>query len=184
VKRVVLSFLALGAFCASSVPASAQERGNVGLVMAMPTDVGVIWHVTDKVAVRPEINFSFGSSETEVLGLTTERTGRAYSFETSVLFYVGTIDVLRTYVAPRVAWEWSSSSNDDIDAESSSDGMEVSMSYGAEYAPVPRFSVFGEIGLEYARWTSGTEPGSPFESRSSAWAPRTQVGVVLYFGGR
>lgn len=181
-KRVLSSVLTLCALCAWPAAAYAQERGNVGLVIAMPTDVGVIWHVTDTVAVRPEINFSFGSSELEGLGASAESSRRAYSLETSVLFYAGDVSGVRTYVAPRVGFEWSSLDPQDNDTEISGDSVEVSLSYGAEYAPVARFSIFGELGLEYARATAGLDTGGNIESRTSAWGPRTQVGVILYFG--
>ena len=73
--------------------------------------------------------------------------------------------------------------NDSPD-DASSDGVELSLSYGAEYSPVPRFSVFGEIGLEYARstLTFGSEPGVT-KTTGSGWAPRTMVGVTFYLGG-
>lgn len=182
-KRIVLSCVALGALCASSVPASAQERGNVGLVIAMPTDIGVIWHVNENIAVRPEINFSFGSGEIEAPGgVTSETSGRGYSLETSVLFYLGAIDGVRTYVSPRIGFDWTSSDDNDSDDDISGNAMEVSLSYGAEYAPVPRFSIFGEIGLEYGRATAELDSVASVESRASMWGPRTQVGVILYLG--
>lgn len=179
-RRLVLFLAAVFAVCASPVPASAQERGDVGLVIALPTDVGVIWHVTERVAVRPEINFSFGSTEIEGALASVEQSGRGFSLETSVLFYLGAIDGVRTYVAPRVAFDWASI--DSGASEVSNDGMEASLSYGAEYSPVPRFSVFGEIGLEFARSTTSADPGLDIESRTSTWGPRTQVGVILYLG--
>ena len=181
-KRLVLPFLALSALCVFPTAASAQERGDVGLVMAMPTDVGVMWHVSDKIAVRPEINFSFGSTEVDGgLGQGAEASRRGLSLETSVLFYLGAIDGVQTYVAPRVGFDWASIENDDTDNDISGGGMEVSLSYGAQYTPVSRFAVFGEIGLEYARAVAELDPSGNIESRNASWGPRTQVGVILYF---
>lgn len=182
-KRFVVSSALLSALFLSTAPAHAQEQGQIGFVMSLPADVGLLWHVSDNIAVRPEINFSFGSSEGEIAGLATETSRRGFSFETSVLFYLDAVDNVRTYVSPRVGFDWSTADDSDSVLDVSGDGIEVSVSYGAQYTPVRRFSVFGEIGLEYARSTATVDlgPGGEVETRSSGWGPRTQVGVILYF---
>ena len=182
-KRFVLSSALLSALSLSTVPAHAQEQGQIGLVMALPTDVGLIWHISDNIAVRPEINFSFGSSEGDVAGVDTETSRRGFSVETSVLFYLDAIENVRTYVSPRVGFDWSSADDNDSVLDASGDAIEVSVSYGAQYTPVRRFSVFGELGLEYARSTATVDvgPAGEIEARSSGWGPRSQVGVILYF---
>lgn len=184
VKRLVVSSVFLSALSFLAVPAHAQEQGDVGLVIALPTDIGAIWHVSDRVAVRPEINFSFGKSETELASVgEIETTGRGFSFETSVLFYLDDIDSVRTYVAPRIGFDWSSSEDNDSADDGSGNAFEASVSYGAQYSPVSRFSVFGEIGLEYGRAKSEVSVGEgpQIETRVTNWGPRTQVGVILYF---
>ena len=181
-KRFVISSALLSALSLSTAPAYAQEQGQVGLVMALPTDLGVIWHVSDNIAVRPEINFSFGSSEGEIDGFDADTSRRGFSFETSVLFYLDAADSVRTYFSPRVGFDWTTTDDDDSVLDASGDGIEVSVSYGAQYTPVRRFSVFGEIGLEYARSSLTVDVGAgEVETRSSGWGPRSQVGVILYF---
>ena len=44
--------------------ASAQER-SFGVTMGYPASIGVLWHMSEAVAVRPEFSFDFFSSETE-----------------------------------------------------------------------------------------------------------------------
>jgi hypothetical protein len=185
VKRLVIPIVALSSLCVSIVPAHAQERGQVGIVMAVPTDVGLMWHLSEKIAFRPEMSFNFLSSDVEAGGTNVqESSGREFGLEASVLFYLNGADSLRTYVSPRVAYAWSSEEDDDSADDASNDGFELSASFGAEYSPVPRFSVFGEIGLEYARSTSTFSSGSgEIERSGSSWAPRTMVGVTYYFGG-
>ena len=182
-NRFVIASALLSALSLSTVPAHAQEQGQIGLVMSLPADVGVLWHVSDNIAVRPEINFSFGSSEAEVAGIEAERSRTGFSFEASVLFYLDAADSVRTYVSPRVGFDWSSADDSDTVLDASGDAIEVSVSYGAQYTPVRRFSVFGELGLEYARSTTtlSAGPGGDVESRSTGWGPRSQVGVILYF---
>ena len=36
--------------------ANAQDNPRVGLTMGYPTSIGVLWHVTDRIAIRPEID--------------------------------------------------------------------------------------------------------------------------------
>jgi hypothetical protein len=184
VKRFLLPSLFLSVLCLSSVPAHAQEAGKVGLVMSMPTDVGVIWHVNDNIAIRPEINFHFGSSESEADGTTlSDDSHSGFGLEVSGLFYMAGTDSVRTYVTPRIGFDWESADDDDGPGDVSANGMEVSLSYGVQYSPVSRFSIFGELGLEYGRGTSTIEVlGTEVESKSSVWGPRTEVGVILYLG--
>src|SRR5437870_2920123 len=52
--------------------AAGQERGQVGLTMGYPGSIGIIWHISDAVAVRPELSVSRTSVETtSVTTLTT-----------------------------------------------------------------------------------------------------------------
>ena len=47
----------------ASVPAHAQEGGNLGLVVGYPANIGLLWHATERVAVRPEVSFAISSNE-------------------------------------------------------------------------------------------------------------------------
>ncbi len=42
----------------------AQTPGAIGLVLGIPTSLGAVWHVTDGVAVRPELSLSRSMAET------------------------------------------------------------------------------------------------------------------------
>src|SRR5262245_13190537 len=87
-------------------PAAAQEKGQVGLTMGAPAAVGIVWHVTDRVAVRPELVFSRVTNEvTEtytvliVNQLQTQQTTRSIMTSqigagVSGLFYVSKQDKL------------------------------------------------------------------------------------------
>jgi hypothetical protein len=65
VKGKNASLLALGLGLGVSGTAAAQERGRVGLTVAHPASVGLIWHPSDRVAIRPDLNLSWTASETE-----------------------------------------------------------------------------------------------------------------------
>ena len=90
-----------------ATPASAQEAGDVGVTVSAPSAIGVIWHVTPRVAIRPDLSFSFNESDAEV---GTDISSQSFSLGGSVLFYTGRWDNLQTYVTPRLSYSWSSSS--------------------------------------------------------------------------
>ena len=47
--------------------ASAQDTRSFGVTMGYPASIGVLWHMNEAVAVRPEFAFDFFSSETETI---------------------------------------------------------------------------------------------------------------------
>ena len=49
----------------TATPASAQEAGDVGVTVSAPSAIGIIWHVTPRVAIRPDLAFSFSESDAE-----------------------------------------------------------------------------------------------------------------------
>src|SRR5881394_3551642 len=62
---IVLSVVALWL---SSTAAQAQDEPKIGLTMGYPSAIGVLWQLTDRVAIRPEVTATRGSSE----GLSTD----------------------------------------------------------------------------------------------------------------
>jgi hypothetical protein len=173
----------LGVLVASlpATPASAQEPGDVGVTISAPSAIGLIWHVTPRVAVRPDLSFSFSESDADV---GTDVNSHSFSLGGSVLFYTGRWDNLQTYVSPRVSYSWSSSSIDGsgADLNSTSDGWSLSGTFGAQYMLGTRFAVFAEAGLAYASQTAET-PTSFGDNERTTWSfgTRTLIGATLYF---
>ena len=52
-------------FVAQTAPVLAQDKGDVGISMGYPASVGVVFHMTDSVALRPEISFTHISSDSD-----------------------------------------------------------------------------------------------------------------------
>ena len=173
----------LGLLVASltATPASAQEPGDVGVTVSAPSAIGVIWHVTPKVAVRPDLSFSFSESDADV---GTDINSHSFTLGGSVLFYTGRWDNLQTYVAPRLSYSWTSSSIDGggTSLDSSQDGWGLSGSFGAQYTLGTRFAVFAEAGLLYSSQTTET-PSSFGNNERTSWTfgTRTAIGATLYF---
>ena len=164
--------------------AHAQDDPRVGLTMGYPTSVGVLWHISGRVAIRPEIDFFRSTLTTEGTGplgpVSSKLTSRGIRPGVSALIYVNRVDQLRTYVSPRFTFT-SSDSSDSNQPESST--WLASGSVGAQHQLGSRFAVFGELGLEYSRFKTefSVLPGLSTTTRTSRIGTRSGVGVVLYF---
>jgi len=180
----------VGLLLVGSVTSSAaQESGDVGLSMGYPSTIAVIWHISDRVAIRPEVSLDWTSTEIE-LGLPIEGDTSTDLFATnvgaSILFYLGAPDRLRTYVSPRILYSRVSTDTEasfTADIDRTLDGFLASGSFGAQYAVSDRFTAFGEVGFQYSRASSTIRPtfGSTAEGTVRSLGVRTAVGVTLYF---
>ena len=163
--------------------ANAQDDPRVGVTMGYPTAVGVLWHVTERIAIRPEIDFARSVATTETTSTTILPPNERDEATTvrpgiSALIYVTRREGLRTYVTPRFSYISTDSSSSEIE----SSNYLVSGSIGAQHRLGDRFAIFGELGVEYARST--TRLSSTFlsiETRRSTVGTRSGAGVVLYF---
>jgi hypothetical protein len=181
--RVVLFvLLVLVVLVVFARPSSAQGTPRVGLTMAVPGAVGLIWHATDALAIRPDLTFSQSASDSGA-SLTTSST--SVGVGVSALFYVRTWDNLRAYLSPRFGYKRSSVTYAGSSPLSpSSDAYSGSGAVGAEYLLHRRFAVFAETGFAYTHsdFTGTTSsPGLSLDSSSHTWGTRAGVGAILYF---
>lgn len=175
-------------FVASLLPVRsvwAQDAGSIGVTMGYPASVGVFWHVTERVALRPEISFFGSSTDTDALspsGIDTSADGHTVLVGVSVPLFVAKWDTLRAYVVPRYAYSHTGSSSSStvpaVDFETKTRGHLGSVSVGAHQMLGQRFAVYGELGWSYERLT--TEATS-VTVRSRGFGTRSGVGVVVYF---
>lgn len=173
--------------------ASAQDGGRVGLVMGYPQSVGVIWQVADRLAVRPEIAFSWTSAETTTITLGTGTScgcsvppagpndSVRVGVGASALLYFGQWDGLRLYAGPRFLY---STTDNGVPTEFpavSSTYLTAGL-FGAQYSLGRRFAVFGETGLHYSRTnTSVALPAGRHESRMHHLSTEGSAGVIFFF---
>jgi hypothetical protein len=185
----------------------AQDTPRVGISMGYPAAIGIIWQVTDGVALRPEIGFqkasgsstdfiSFGVSAGDSLDTTTiNASSTSDLWQVTVglgaLVYLSKHDALRTYVSPR--WAYTRMSNNTVSAlselrnfGSTASGHVISGSFGGQYALGRRFGAFGEVGLSFTRTVTSPDQQSmgPFgNSRnvSRSFGTRSAAGVIWYF---
>jgi Outer membrane protein beta-barrel domain len=186
-------------------PAAAQDTPRFGIVMGYPAQIGAIWTIADRVAIRPELNWTrstfdsvgtstvFNPTGTTTTVFTNTSESNAIGTGVTALIYMSTHDALRTYAAPRVAYSRTTSSNDvggaplnivvsPVDTTSST--FAVSGSVGAQYAVARRFAIFGELGLQVGRSTM-SPPSSPLargDTKLTTTGFRSGAGVILFFG--
>lgn len=188
-RCVVATLVTLGLLCANG--ARAQEPGNTGIVMGYPASVGVIWHASTNLAVRPEISFSTVSGHSVGTGSSVGADSDGWSVAVGVsgLFYFGKWDNLRSYVSPR--FTYGRSTNDSMYSDlapiisSKNTVYAFTGSFGAEYMLGTRFAVFGEAGFGYTHqhntYRSGASASFQSESTNNSWGTRTAVGAIFYF---
>lgn len=170
----------------SPAVAGAQEQREVGVTMGHPGSVGVLWHVSERAAVRPEFQFSFGTSESTTPGSagTSSSEGWSVSPGISALIYLQRWDDLRTYVSPRLTFTRSTNSflpdGSGTTARSTNTTYSGAASFGTQYSLGERFSIFAEAGMGMSRTTGSSELSST-ETTGWQWTTRTGIGAVLYF---
>lgn len=189
---------ALGLMVVTAGPAAAQDAGSLGATMGYPGAVGVIWHVTDRIALRPDVTLTRSSSESTTTGpgffpgtelsSTTTSEGWGTTVGLSALVTVRTIERLRIYLTPRLAWSHSSSDNQaGVSGNRSSydvatRGLVTSASVGTQYGLHDHFAIFGEVGLQYSDLETNSDyPGSRNRTDSTSFGLRSAVGVTVYF---
>ena len=182
--RTVRFLAALAVLAGSPAIAAAQDAPKTGIVIAYPTAFGVLWHASDKIAIRPEFSVSGNSTTVTGTGVSSDISRWGAGFGVSALFYLNTEDSLRTYIVPRFFYAHSSSSGSSSASnvtvpDSGSDNYGGSGSFGAQYGLGKRFALFGELGFGYERGTSDTT-GSLNTVKGSSWGLRSGVGVVFY----
>jgi hypothetical protein len=178
-----------------AAPAAAQDAGSVGLTMGYPAAVGVVWHITERIALRPDVTLSTSTTEsTSTIDSifvpqvsTTTSTSWSTAVGLSALLYLNSTDQLRFYVAPRAAYLRTSIDIDDDQPlasafDNTSTGFVAAGAFGVQYNAHERFAIFGELGAQYTSQSSTSEfltSRTRGEVRTAGL--RSAVGVTLYF---
>lgn len=198
------TLICAAAILLTSHVANAQEKGQVGLTMTYPARAGVLWHVTDRISILPDIaiqrdvstsvfTLSVGNIFGPRAGTTTRTTNTFWRTSPGVnlLVDVGRWDDVTTYVT--AGWSYErihqrtirTTENDDgvisVPAPGTQTDTDVSHGYGARgafgvrYVPHRHFGAFGEVGVEYSKTKSGSETVASSLGNSGV------AGVIFYF---
>ena len=145
--------------------ASAQEKGQIGLIVAFPTNAGIIWHATDRLAVRTTVTFANSSNEfaASLEGgppgqpptFSTTSTGDSWSIGSSlsVLFYLKQWDDVRVYVAPTYSYRHGHSTTTTMQRVLGSDRTETTESTATDHSVAGAFGaqVLSASALQHLR---------------------------------
>lgn len=151
----------------SASPIAAQAVGDVGVVFQAPVAIGVIWHPSERVAIRPEVSYS---ATTSPGGLHQD----SWAVAVNAPLYLSNHENVRTYISPRVGYSRTTNSTPSPIAIPSTINWTGAGSFGVQYSPTPRVSLYGEDGISYSSITTS--------SNSHSWGPRSALGLILYFG--
>jgi hypothetical protein len=171
-------------------PAAAQPARTVGVTMGYPAGIGVLWHVSDRIALRPDVVVTRGTTSTTTRSIGGATTGAQTDWTASgglsALVTMRDIDRLRLYVVPRVAYVRAESSTDDTTGlgafGSSTDGVLASGALGAQYGLGDRVAVYGEAGVQYLRQEFESAFGtSTSRATLTQVGLRSAIGLVVYF---
>jgi hypothetical protein len=184
--------------------AAAQDTPRIGLVMGYPAQVGVLWTVAARLAIRPEVNWTRTTTETvstatvfngtgvTTTSVTTTSHSNAIGTGVTALLYLTQRDALRTYLAPRYSYAHTTTSTDlssplanvvPAPTEASTSTHAVSGSIGAQYSVARHFGIFGELGLQYSH--NAISPSSSVlrtDAKQTAIGLRSGAGVIVFFG--
>jgi len=181
-----------------SLPALAQEE-KVGLTMGYPTAVGVLWQVSDLVAIRPEFTWAQSSIDSSTSFSQNSSDSTGVSFAISALVRLRQWGPVRSYVAPRFeAVRVTTDTTVNLPTPQFPTGFPASQtttttgtSYegggaiGVQGSPAAHFGVFGEVGVMYSRTRTSGESSvlqsPPSTQRGHAAGIRSAVGVILFF---
>ena len=155
--------------------ASAPDQAPLLGGLSTGRQLGIVWDVTDTIALRPEFTFNRGNSDSTVGSTTTTTTRTQWGGAVSALFYMNKMDNVHTYLAPRFDLHRATVSVGSTDTTAKD--YAVSGSFGAQYNLSPRFHVFGEFGLEYS-WVPEETVGTA-KVKSNNFGTRSAVGVAV-----
>jgi hypothetical protein len=151
----------------SASPIAAQAVGDLGVVFQVPVALGVIWHPSERVAIRPEVSYS---ATTSAGGLQQN----SWTVAVNAPFYLSNHENVRAYISPRVGYSRTTNQTPGPITIPSTTNWTGAGSFGVQYSPTPRISLYGENGISYSSITTS--------SNSHSWAPRSALGLILYIG--
>lgn len=183
--------------------ASAQPTKPVAVTLGYPAAVGVLWHLNDRLAVRPDVTLNRNETKTTITStssglfgggtstVTSSQTDTTWSAGLSLLVTLANVDDLRLYFVPRVSYLRATTSSDaslagftGLDAfTADNDGVTALGGFGAHYMLGTRAAVFAESGVQYVRqsFSSGISGASDTKSTTTSVGLRTAVGFAVYF---
>lgn len=149
-------------------PVGAQEHERVAFDFGYPPALALLWRISDRVAFRPELAFSYSASGQNPKVWTVTPGA-------SALVSIHPSGALTPYAGARLAGLW-------IKAGRGPEQWLTGVVAGARYAFEPHFGISAESGVAYNRFRFFFGPaGTPLSSDTWSIAPTGRVSALLYF---
>jgi hypothetical protein len=180
-RRLLLSVIVLcGSFPAMlSAQDKTVEKRKFGLTFP---NIGIIWHISDKVAFVPDINLTHGWSE--IGSNSGDSTTNSVTVNAALRFYLHNWKGMRFYLSPKYGYGWSnvetSSSLQGVSYASELHNHSVSGAWGLEYAVSDRISLFGDIGVRYMHGKTDSSSQFSSDTKSNMVGTVGTWGLILY----
>jgi hypothetical protein len=189
----------------ASSPASAQDAGQWGVVVAAPGSAGVLWQLSDRWAIRGDVDynysknvletgggaFTFNNEVVQFGGTTSRNESSTHSAVVglSVLVTVHRNDALRLYLAPRIAVNFASTLSESTIATTLPPGFPADVTRGlvrsqtvedssATPAGGASFGASTTIGTRFGVFGEAGVFYSRHESSPSATVSSTSIGLT------
>ena len=178
----IASALTLG----TSVLAGAQDHGKTGITIGYPGDIGILWHASESIAIRPVFTFNHTSSEST---FGSQGDGWGAGLGLSALFYLKKFDNVRTYVSPQFTYAHNSNTSKSssnatstsISVDTSGNATGGSGAFGVQYTPSPHFAFYGELGVGFSQQKTTFSPSLTTGSTTKGTGVGTFAGVGVVF---
>ena len=197
-----IAMYAVAALILASGMANAQDRPQVGVTMTYPARIGVLWHITDRVAILPDValerfswesEFSFGlTGPGSFIGSTSRATNITWELApgANLLVDLARWDDVATYLTGGWSYLYLRETRTEVTTstgqgtsfppsgtevtKSTDSGHETRGAFGVRYVPSRRFGIYGEVGVEYRKSSQTTLTSSTLRNRGA-------VGAIFYF---
>lgn len=179
--------------------AAAQEAGRLGLNLRVDPAprIGLSYHISGRLALRPSIGFVQTSVESETKGearvqkvprqVKTEKDTTHLSFGLGLHYYVLKADDFSVYSGLNVNYARNTSDlsvdrQKDIERNGSGNIWQGSAVLGVQTPLNEHFSLFGEVGFGYTHQTFEREAKGKTDGTSKRWGlANSGVGLIFYF---
>ena len=179
-KKLVIMLLVLSSLLPTMIFAQTKETQKPKFGLTFP-NIGVIWNINDRVAILPGFSISHGWSS---FSSNSSNTDTSLQLNAALRFYIQEWKGLEFYLSPKYSYGWGKSElrSDIITLNGKNHSHRVSGSWGLQYPISNRLSIFGDIGIEYARNSISTAAtiSSSTSSKSNLVGTVGTWGLILF----
>ncbi len=184
-KRPLISLLVVLALGGSSVYAR-EKSASPRFGLTFPS-LGVIWHITDKVAFVPNVTLARNWSTYSSTQSESKNTTNSVGVTAGMRFYTHDWKGMRFYLSPSYGFSRSSSDSSqsgliEVSGSGTTRSHSVGGAWGVQYAVTDRISIFGDIGARYSRSTfESTDSQTPAGSSNGNLVSTVGTwGLIVY----